>query len=373
MWQSRPRVLLLDEGWAQTLELAAALADAAHAVTIVTVSDRASPRRWHGIDWHGCPELASPQLIPWIESLVTHGGFDHVLPLTEGWMYWLWQREAAWIDRVHPATVPWQRELLRDKYRMAAYVAARGVGVPRQRRLDAADGDADQVARALGLPVVIKGARGAGGARVRIAETAAQLAAAVREAGRDDGGWGVQELIDGPTFLVGGLFEGGRAVRLYAAEKLAQHPPRTGPAIRLRSDADPALLAPALAIMRALRWTGFASVDFVRAPDGRYLFLEVNPRPWGSLAAARLAGVELFQPFTELLAGRVPAADLAFAVDLDCWVFPRYLLSPTSWGLAGAVRAVRDLLGPAGRVWRDPQLVRHALRRLRSPRPCGRT
>lgn len=33
-------------------------------------------------------------------------------------------------------------------------------------------------------------------------------------------------------------------------------------------------------MIRELRWTGFASVDFVRSRAGSFLLLEVNPRLW---------------------------------------------------------------------------------------------
>ena len=364
MWQSTnkgPRVALLDEGWAQTVELAIALKDRNYDIDVMTTVGRTQLFRKHGITWRCGPQLTSGEFPPWIEQVVTTGAFDHVLPLTERCAYRLWDLAPAWRDRVFPATEAWQRALLRDKFHMSAHVAAHGVAIPWQRRLASADElDADDP------PLVVKAARGTGGAQVHIVETSGDRDRARRAVARG-GDWGVQELIRGATYLVGGVFQRGRALRLYAAEKVEQYPLRTGPAIRLRSVGDPALLDLAARVLGALDWTGFASVDFVRDPDGGYRFLEVNPRPWGSLGAARLAGVDLFSPFAELLAGGSPAADLAFAGDLDCRIFPRYLLSPAYRGLGGALHAVRDLLGPAGRAWRSPGFVRYALQTLRAP------
>jgi biotin carboxylase len=186
----------------------------------------------------------------------------------------------------------------------------------------------------------------------------------VRRARVLGGAWGVQEVVDGPTVLFGGVFHDGRPLRCYAAEKREQHPRRTGPAIRLRSLDDPALVELGTHVLGALRWTGFASADFIRRRDGRYVFLEVNPRLWGSAAAARSAGVDLFAPFAALLAGAVPAPDLAFAGGQDVRIFPRYLLSPRYWRPSGAVRAVRDLLGDQGEAWRHPGFLRHLASRL---------
>jgi predicted ATP-grasp superfamily ATP-dependent carboligase len=241
-------------------------------------------------------------------------------------------------------------------------MASRGVAVPDQRRIGALDPGA--LVRELGMPLVVKAATGAGGSHVHIADTAAQLAAVLRHIGRVGGDWAAQELVAGPTCLVGGVFDRGRALRIYAAEKLEQHPPRTGPAIRLCSTADPALVEAGLRVFHELRWTGLASADFIRRRAGSYAFLEVNPRPWGSIAAARSAGVDLFTPFAELLAGNLPAADLAFLPAREHHVFPRYLLSPRYWRPAGVARALRDLLGPDGRDWRDLGFARHLVARL---------
>jgi biotin carboxylase len=124
------------------------------------------------------------------------------------------------------------------------------------------------------------------------------------------------------------------------------------------------LLELGMRIMRTLRWTGFASADFIRRSDGRYIFLEVNPRLWGSAAAARSAGVDLFTPFAAVLAGELPAPDLTFATDQDVRIFPRYLLSPAYWRPTGVLRAVRDLLAAERHPWRHPGFLRHLASRF---------
>src|SRR5206468_2792293 len=129
--------------------------------------------------------------------------------------------------------------------------------------------------------------------RVRIVETERELARVVELACASGGAWVVQEYIAGATWLFGGVFHDGRALRIYAGEKLELYPPRVGPAIRMRSDDHAALVATGQRVLGELRWTGLASADFIRRGDGSYVLLEVNPRPWGSLAAARAAGVDL--------------------------------------------------------------------------------
>jgi biotin carboxylase len=356
-------VLLVEEGWSQTLALAAALEDAGHAVTVLTANGGAARCVRRTVRWCSGPALDDTRFVAHVDRVVREAGVAHVVPMTEAVMTRLWHARPAWADRIVPAADDRQRRLLRDKLVMTEHMATRGLLVPRQRRLTPAT-DPRALIGALGLPLVVKAAAGSGGRRVWIVETAAQLARALARARALGGEWGVQERVAGPTFLVGGVFHAGRPLRIYAAEKLEQHPPRTGPAIRLRSDDDPALLELGLRAIGELGWTGFASVDCIRRPDGRHVFLEINPRLWGSCAAARSAGVDLFAPFAALLAGDVPAPDLGFTAGDDHRIFPRYLLSPRYWHPAGAARAVRDLLRHPRQDWRHAAFVRHVLTRL---------
>jgi hypothetical protein len=357
------RVVLLDEGWAQTIDLAVGLENAGHRVTVLTASGGTACYRYRTMQWLSGPTLQSPDLIPYLDQLMIATPFDHVLPLTEAAMIRLWDANPSWASRITPAAAGWQRRLLRDKYALSEHLAALGVDVPRHRRLSL-DASPAALARELGLPLVVKGATGAGGTRVRIVETVAELARAMQRASSIGGAWGVQEFVDGPTLLFGGVFHDGRPLRIFAGEKLEQYPRRTGPAIRMRSLADPALLELGTRILGELRWTGFASADFIRRSDGRYSFLEVNPRLWGSAGAARSAGVDLFTPFAAMLAGELPAPDLAFATQQDVRIFPRYLLSPAYWRPTGIMRALRDLFGAERQPWRHPGFVRHLAARM---------
>lgn len=346
------RVVLVEEGWNQTVHVARALEHAGHAVTVITANGSRAHYRRRSVTWSSGPRVDDPQLVGHVERVAR--GADRIVPLTERVMTRLWDSRCA--DRMFPATDEWQRVLVRDKHRLIDHMRARGIEVPRQVAL------AD--ARLLGLPVVLKGAVGAAGTHVCIADSAQALDRACVRARQLGGAWVAQELIPGPTYLVGGVFHEGRPLRLYAAEKLEQHPPRTGPAIRLRSHDHAPLVELGMRAIAELRWTGLASADVMRRADGSYVLLEVNPRPWGSLAGAHSAGVDLLAAFADLLVGRVPAPDLAFATDDECLIFPRYLMAPAYRSLGGLARAIRDLGGEQGRDWRHPGFALHLLRRV---------
>jgi hypothetical protein len=98
------RVLLLDEGWAQTIDLATALEDAGHQVTVVTASGGTTSYRHRTVQWRSGPALASPALLPHLDHLMTAERYDHVLPLTEAAMTRLWDACPPWGHHIHPAT-----------------------------------------------------------------------------------------------------------------------------------------------------------------------------------------------------------------------------------------------------------------------------
>jgi predicted ATP-grasp superfamily ATP-dependent carboligase len=372
--QRRRRVLLVEEGWGSTLYLARALAPH-HDVTVLTASGARGSYRRRGVEWRCASRIDSAALLGDVADAIAAHGVDHVLPLTETAMVRLWAAPGPWTARLFPSTAPWQRALVACKHRLIAYMAARGIAVPRQVAI-APDLDdrarARAIERALGLPVVVKAATGASGTRVRIADTHAALVAALAWARACDGReeWVAQEFVSGPTCLYGGVYDAGRALRQYAGEKLEQHPPRVGPAIRMRSVDHAALVDAGARVMRELAWTGFASADFIRRVDGAFVLLEVNPRLWGSVAAATAAGVDVFAPFVELLAGGRPRAELGFAAGAECRIFPRYLFAPPYRSVRGAVLAARDLFGPQGADWRHPGFALHLVRRLLARGPA---
>jgi hypothetical protein len=330
-------VALIDEGWSSTLVFAQSLARAGHRVTVVTANGRAGHYRWQGVDW-----LAAPRLGPALVAAIDELAVDHVIPTTETAMLALWDADPPWRAKLFPPAEPWQRALVRDKHACLAHLAARGIAVPRHVELDHPD-----PIGALGLPLVVKGASGSAGERVMIVESRGELAAALAHARTVDDRWILQEHVASPTFIVGGLFERGRPLRAWAGHKLEQFPARIGPAVRVRSTHDRALLATGLAAIGELAWTGFASADLVCDRRGCYRVLEINPRLWGSVDGALGANVDLFGAFGELLAGRVPPANLAYDPEVECRIYPRYLAAhPLRWSL----RRVPALVGQLRRA-----------------------
>ncbi len=128
---------------------------------------------------------------------------------------------------------------------------------------------------------------------------------------------------------------------------------------------DEGLLAPALGVARALRWTGIAGMNVMRGVDGLYYFIEFNPRPWGSINVVELAGVNLFRPLAALLSGGSVDPELSYADDVDSGVFIKLAMDRLESGGLEALRA----FATEPRAWldlrcSDPRLSLYAIRRL---------
>jgi len=261
-------------------------------------------------------------------------------------------------DVVYPVTEPLQQLLSgagSDKRHMSAQMGAVGISVPDEYSA-ASDTDLSDAIRELGTPLVVKGSVGRGGRTTFIIRSLSEARRAARRIRALGANPFAQAYICGVTHLAGGLFENGRALRLYCGAKRVQVPARTGPAAELVSTDDAAFVSVALRAFEESRVTGLASADFIRDERGVYHFLELNPRPWGSIAAARDAGVDLFAPLVALWSGQSIKADQSFRPGVRSAVFPLALLSARCWASGSAFRSV-----PAPR---DLRLAAHLAHRL---------
>ncbi len=336
-------LLIIDDGWPSAFLLAHELSRRGHRVhrlgtrwvDPLFLSGLASQSRVAHPD--------SDRFLPAVERAVARTGATVVMPLFEPALYRLWDAGPRWAPLLFPRTEVWQQQLVRSKGRLAQFAADLGLVAPQQRWLHT-PADLAAAGESLGYPMVIKGDTGLGGDRVRMARTANEAELAVLELGAGSaGGLVAQQFIPGPTWMATGLFLNGTMLRYYAAEKLALDPPERGQATSVRSDDDPALADATRRIFEGLRWTGLAHADFIRDRAGAFQFLEVNPRPWGSITTASDSGVELFDPFTAVLEGREVSADQRFVPGVVSVVGPNRLRSQVRLGtVAGLLSAIRD-------------------------------
>lgn len=358
------RILLLDEGFMSGALAAVGLRNAGCDVDVLAAVGGMAACATPQLRWRLGPTPEDPGFDEAVARIVSERPIDVIYPVTEPLQERCRATAFSWRHRVFRAVGEAHGALLADKAALSLAAARHGVSIPLQLPLR----DPCDIARAitrLGLPLVVKGTRGRGGSATAICSDARSAAAALagnRARGIDSI---AQQYVHGPTILVGGVFERGTPLRLYAGVKTMQHPPGTGPAVEIRSVHDTQAVDAALTVFAMLGFTGLGSVDLVRGADG-VRFLELNPRPWGSLAAARAAGVDCFTPLAALLRGESPRADLHFATGVEARILPLYLLaSHYRRHPFAAVRSIaRDLRTAQGEPWFPPRQAWHLLLRL---------
>lgn len=193
-------------------------------------------------------------------------------------------------------------EDLVDKRAFAALAERCGLPVPRTRIYDPAEQDPPDDLR---FPVVLKPATHAGrshvagpdGGKVRIVDDAAAL----RAAGRALAGTGVvvlaQEAVPGPETRIESYHAyvdpEGETVAEFTGRKIRTLPPVGGHSTAVEITVTADVRAAGRDVLRRIGLRGVAKVDFKRAPDGRLVLLEVNPRFTLWHHAAAVAGVNV--------------------------------------------------------------------------------
>lgn len=354
------RVLLLDDCWVQTYYLADGLRRNGCEVHLVCSHPPRTIGRMMFATSHRADPIDGDAAQELIDRVVRDSAITHVLPMTDLLIDRYRKQPPAWHDLILPTLPSPQLEMIRDKTAMSEFIGRLGVPVPEEYPL-VDPGSLEAGVRELGLPVVVRTRESTAGNGVAIADDLPQVREAVarfESLGRVPY---LQQFAGGAPIISAGLFHEGRALRYYASEKLAIHPARTGPATIMKSLADQTLRDHTVRIFEALRWTGYGQLDWVRSADGRILFLEMNPRPWGAWGAAARAGVDLAGPFVELISGKSPAADITLRDGVVEYLFPQYLR-------AGATRngalTMLDWRGWRHMPWHRPVLAAHLLKWL---------
>jgi biotin carboxylase len=225
---------------------------------------------------------------------------------------------ARWPGLVLPARS--SLEVALSKVAMMQVAQQAGVAIPRTVLAESI-GALPAIAAELGFPLIIKGDKGESGNHVRFAENLDKLIGAYRDISALERGATkliAQEYLAGAAYSVGGLFHRGHPLRVYAHRKLVAIPPlgaelTAGMTVRGVTERCPGLLDEAFKIFRALEYSGLGHLELVRDQrSNTFKFLEINPRPWGTIGAAEYAGVDLFTPYLQLAAGADPEADLRF-------------------------------------------------------------
>jgi protein-tyrosine-phosphatase/predicted ATP-grasp superfamily ATP-dependent carboligase len=193
-----------------------------------------------------------------------------------------------------------------DKIASTQLAAELGVPVPRQKIVDTTE-SVDVVLEGMTLPVVVKPPSSfaaeelSAKRKVFRARTAEQL----REILTSCNGWGkvqVQENFIGTGAGVEVLAHRGNLLVVF--QHLRIHEPLEGGGSSYRRSVrlHPALLDATRRLLMALDYTGVAMVEFkINSISGKWIFIEINGRFWGSIPLAIAAGVDFPRYLYEML------------------------------------------------------------------------
>ena len=359
------KILLLDDHWPQTIWLIAEMYR--QKVDVVYASPGAVSARGLG---RYCRHRRSlwmhdPGYRDFLMQLLREEPFDVILPLCEPLQRIAWALPEPFVSKVFPKATHEQRRLLADRRAIYPFAASIGVPVPRMLSISGPD-DLDPIARDLGWPLVLRGTQGLGGRQVRIVRNAEALRESYDQLrDRSPEPPFAQAFITGVRTAVGALLEHGKPLRLFAQETLESYPEPTGPPIRVRSTSDALLIDYAKRLFAALRWHGLAQAEFMQGQDGQRYFLEINPRPWGSIICAEACRARLLRSFVHLLKGVTVEPDLAYVTNREVAIFPSFLTArllegrvprfgdcPSYWRMATTI------------PWRQFGLLHHSAQQL---------
>lgn len=359
------KIVVLDDNWPQTALLIHELHR--QKVDVLYVAPTTISRRGLG---RYCRHRRSPPMTRldyagFLIDLLAAEPHDFVLPVCDPLQRLAWRLPEPFGSRVFPTTTAEQRHLLDDRRALYALATMLGVPVPRMLPVPALD-TAASVGRDLGWPLVFRGTQGCGGEQVRIVRNHRQMIeayAALSE--RSPEPPFAQEFVSGECYLIGALLDHGRALQTFAQVAVEVFPASTGPSIRVRSINDSKMVGYATRLFAALGWHGLACAEFVRATNGELRFLEINPRPWGSIQAAEACGAPMLRPFVQLLKGDAVDPPRPYVVGREVALFPAYL--------GGCIRSNRfPRIQDIGRYlrmgrampWAHPGLLFHATQQL---------
>lgn len=262
------------------------------------------------------PPMSRPQeYLQTLWEAADREGVDLIVPVTEASILPLTQARGMFEGRCRlalPDQAAW--EVTANKQQTIELAQSLGIPAPKTRTVSSAD-EAKRCAHEFAWPLVIKPQRSqlyhSDGSseplKVSYAQDAEEL---VQEVARYEGRCAVllQEYVAGAGCGVELLLSEGEPLAAFQHKRLREIPVHGGAsAYRESVPLDPLLYDYSLRLMRALRWTGLAMVEFKLGDAGPKL-MEINGRIWGSLPLAVASGVDFPARLVELYLGDGAAA-----------------------------------------------------------------
>jgi protein-tyrosine-phosphatase/predicted ATP-grasp superfamily ATP-dependent carboligase len=281
-----------------------------------------------------------------MDRLLQATRYDLVIPCNETALLPL-RRHRATLSRLTTLAIPDDRAIavLFDKHATRELAGEAGVPVA-AGRLARPDDSAAEVLAEFGAPVVVKPRRSysldtlAARGSVQVVTAEDRLAGLLRACDPDE--TIIERFFAGRGVGVSLLASRGRVLQAFEHHRVREI---AGASFyRVSAPLTPDLASACAAIVAALDYTGLAMFEFKVNPDGGWILLEINARPWGSLPLPLALGIDFPYRWYRLLT----AGEETPAVAYRAGVYARNLIPDLRQSL---IEAETRQLGRVGQAW----------------------
>ena len=240
------------------------------------------------------PERDAARALDELRTLATAGRFAAVMPLDDAAL-WLCDQALRHLEIQVAGPTGQGARLALDKRLQLEAAAAAGLAVPPSRCIESVD----ELMALREFPLHLKPARPVEISGGRLARGANYICADPDELHTAAKSWAAAHPLIAQPLLTGtgeGLFglAGPTGVQAWSAHRRVRmmNPQGSGSSACMTKAVDPELAHAAELMLGNAGWVGMFMLEFLRDDQGRPWFMELNGRPWGSMALARRSGLE---------------------------------------------------------------------------------
>jgi predicted ATP-grasp superfamily ATP-dependent carboligase len=216
-------------------------------------------------------------------------------------------------------------EFSSDKHRTVQLAESIGISVPKNFLLHSTDDLAQY--DGISYPVVVKdrfSVRWASGkavfGSVTYAYSRQELEQNVADRIRAAGDVLIQEFVSGVGIGFSCFVIGGKAFLPFQWLRIREVDPRgSASSARKSIPLDPSLVSRSVSLIAEMGFEGIAMVEYKQTSDGRLILMEINGRPWGSIALPVASGIDYPKFLIEWsLKGTLPPESISYRKNVVC-------------------------------------------------------
>lgn len=271
------------------------------------------------------PGSKPDEFYQWLRNTITKYKCDVVFPMDDDTMDVV-MRNYEELSAICSIPVPTfsSYDKARDKGEAAKLVEESGGDCPRTL-IPGGSSEVEALADKISFPVVIKPSKGSGSRGIRIVNNKEELLKEYKAIHSQYPYPLLQEYVElGQRVDVCLVYDKNSNLKAHFIQREIRHfPVDIGPSTLQEGICNDELLAACLKTMEKLPWYGVVEFEFMRdGRDGKYKFMEINPRFWASLHTAVISGVD----FPNILYDLASGEDVEYNQDYEKGKMCRWLL-----------------------------------------------